>query len=80
MLKRTLQSLGQMMYQQTRDIRVMNYEKFIVYDIPRNGDSLFVIQDKISGKLECQPQSITKKSLILSRDYPIAQTKSDFLN
>jgi formamidopyrimidine-DNA glycosylase len=71
--------MGQMMYQQTMNIKLMNFEKYIVYDIPTNGDSLMVIHNKISGKLECHRRSIFQKSLTSSVTSQTAPKEQDFL-
>jgi hypothetical protein len=75
MLKRSLTSLGQMMYQQTRDIRVMNYEKHIVYDIPRNGESLKIIQNKLTGEIECPPVHLAESVEKISLCHSLRQLK-----
>ena len=40
------------MYQQSREILVLNYEKFILYDIPKNGKYLHILENKETGKIE----------------------------
>lgn len=44
--------LGRMIWSQSRDIYVRNYPEFLIYEIFRNGGSLYVRENKSTGYVD----------------------------
>ena len=47
-----LKSLGQAIWHQSRDIRVSNYAKAILYEIPTNHGTIRLVQDKDTNQMQ----------------------------
>jgi hypothetical protein len=52
-----LRNLGKLIWKQSRDINVLNYPNYMVYEIYTNNGFLHFIQEKEGGKIECSKMS-----------------------
>ena len=73
-----LSRFGRMIWSQSRDIRVVNYEKNIVYEIYTNQGYLYISQSKSKPEIEWLTKShISPNVSCSSKEWQIAKLKTD---
>ena len=73
-----LSRFGRIIWAQNRDIRVVNYEKNIVYEIYTNQGYLYISQSKSKPEVEWLTKShISPNVSCLSKEWQIAKQKTD---